>query len=130
MSRLLTHLLTGPSGWTVFSRLRTVVFKMNLFRPCKRLARTLHSLPSKRLLVAQHSTVAREFKVTLDGQTLYVEKELAQALGWAPGISTDVVSLRLSGWDPHYFAITQTGTDAGMLSNYVTLVQTLTFECW
>lgn len=90
---------------------------MNLFYPCKRLAITLHSLPYKRLLMAQHSTFAREFKVTLDGQTLYVEKELAQALGWAPGISTDGVSLRLSGWDPHYFAITQTGTDAGMLSN-------------
>ena len=80
--------------------------------------------------MAQHSTVAREFKVTLDGQTLYVEKELAQALGWTPGISTDGVSLLLSGWDPHYFAITQTGTDAGMLSNYVTLVQMLTFESW
>ena len=116
MSCLLPHLLTGPSGRTVFSRLHTVVLKMNLFHPCKRLAITLHSLPYKRLM-AQHSTFAREFKVTLDGQTLYVEKELAQALGWAPGISTDGVSLRLSGWDPHYFAITQTGTDAGMLSN-------------
>jgi len=90
-------------------------FSIGHFATCVGRARILHSSPHKRLLTAQHSTAARQFKVTLDG--LYIEKELAQALGWAPGISTDGVSLRLSGWDPHYFAVTQIGTDAGTLSS-------------
>ena len=59
----------------------------------------------------------------LDGQTLYVEKPLAEALGWSPGKSTEGVSLRLSGWDPKFFAITPTGTDSGM---YFAVVSRLT----
>lgn len=55
----------------------------------------------------------REFKVVLDGQTLYVEKPLAEALGWHPGTGTEGVPLRLSGWEPKFFAITPKGTDVG-----------------
>ena len=60
------------------------------------------------------SSSPRQFKVTLDGSTLYIEKELAEALGWNENGPTEGVPLRLSGWGPHYFAITEKGTDAGM----------------
>lgn len=54
----------------------------------------------------------RHFQVVLDGETLYVEKPLAEALGWSED-SGHSIPLRLSGWDPTFFAITQVGTDAG-----------------
>ena len=50
----------------------------------------------------------------LDGQTLYIEKPLAEALGWNSGTSTGGISLRLSGWEPKFFTITPLDTDAGM----------------
>ena len=56
----------------------------------------------------------RQLKVILDGQTLYIEKPLAKALGWNPGTGTEGLSLRLSGWEPTFFAITPTDSDAGM----------------
>jgi hypothetical protein len=56
----------------------------------------------------------RQFKVVLDGRTLYIEKPLAEALGWNPGTGTEGVSLRLSGWEPRFFAITPTDTDVGV----------------
>ena len=65
---------------------------------------------------------ARQFKVTLDGETLYIEQDLAQALGWREGAPTEGIPLRLSGWSPHYFAITQKGTDAGRASCFVFLL--------
>jgi len=37
-------------------------------------------------------------------------QNLAEALGWH---STDDISLRLNGWEPSYFDITQTGAVAG-----------------
>lgn len=56
----------------------------------------------------------REFKVLLDNETLYVEQELAEALGWKPDVKSEQgVSLTLSGWAPNYFAIARTGTDSG-----------------
>ena len=57
----------------------------------------------------------REFKVVLDNETLYVEQELAEALGWKPDVkSEEGVPLTLSGWAPKYFAIARTGTDSGV----------------
>lgn len=53
----------------------------------------------------------------MEGGALYIGKELAEALGWTPSTPTDGVSLRLSGWSPHYFAITQKGTDADLLAH-------------
>ena len=56
----------------------------------------------------------REFKVILDNDTLYVDQSLAEALGWTPQVEASKgVSLTLSGWAPNYFAIAQTGSDAG-----------------
>lgn len=63
----------------------------------------------------QYSNSPKHFKVTLDGGTLYIEQGVAEALGWTQDTPVDGVSLRLSGWGPHYFAITQKGTDAGTL---------------
>jgi hypothetical protein len=87
--------------------------EMNLCSPYKRLTRTLHSSPYKRLLMAPHSTPAREFKITLDGQTCTLKKN------WHKPLVARYQEYRpmVSGWLPHYFAITQTGTDAGMLSS-------------
>ncbi|KAF4622349.1 hypothetical protein D9613_009482 [Agrocybe pediades] len=62
------------------------------------------------------TSAAIQFKATLDGGTLYVEEDVARALGWTEETSPDGVSLRLSGWGPHYFAITQKGTDADLLA--------------
>ncbi|KAF5313341.1 hypothetical protein D9611_008664 [Ephemerocybe angulata] len=65
----------------------------------------------------QQLSSPREFKVVMEGGALYIGKELAEALGWTPSTPTDGVSLRLSGWSPHYFAITQKGTDADLLAH-------------
>lgn len=66
-----------------------------------------------RTLSSSTTSQVRQFKVVLDGQTLYMEKPLAEALGWNTGTGTEGVSLRLSGWAPRFFAITPTDTDAG-----------------
>jgi len=60
----------------------------------------------------------REFKVVLDNETLYIEQTLAEALGWKPGEESKdgPVSLTLSGWSPHYFAIAKTGTNSDLLA--------------
>ncbi|KAF8202470.1 hypothetical protein BJ912DRAFT_944903 [Pholiota molesta] len=63
-----------------------------------------------------YTSNATHFKATLDGGTLYVEEDVAKALGWTEENSIDGVSLRLSGWGPHYFAITQKGTEADLLA--------------
>ena len=48
----------------------------------------------------------------LDNETLYIDQELAEALGW-DATKRDSVPLTLSGWAPRYFAIARTGSDAG-----------------
>jgi len=73
----------------------------------------LSAFPGRALSLLTTSQV-RQFKVVLDGQTLYIEKPLAEALGWKPGTSAEGVSLPLSGWEPKFFAITPTDSDAGM----------------
>ncbi|KAI0668856.1 hypothetical protein C8Q78DRAFT_1043332 [Trametes maxima] len=65
--------------------------------------------------VLSTTTTAREFKVVLDNGTVYVDQALAEALGWTPQ-QAQGVSLTLSGWQPHYFAITRTGTDSDLLA--------------
>ncbi|KAH6913305.1 hypothetical protein BKA70DRAFT_1397346 [Coprinopsis sp. MPI-PUGE-AT-0042] len=65
----------------------------------------------------QQASAPRQFKVTLDGETLYIEQPLAEALGWREGAPTEGIPLRLSGWSPHYFAITRKGTDADLLAH-------------
>ena len=65
-------------------------------------------------LSSSAASQVRQFKVVLDGQTLYIEKPLAEALGWNPGTGNEGVSLRLSGWEPKFFAITPKNTDVGM----------------
>ncbi|KAG2015149.1 hypothetical protein CC2G_008444 [Coprinopsis cinerea AmutBmut pab1-1] len=65
----------------------------------------------------QQALPPQHFKVTLDGGTLYIPQEVAEALGWKEGTPTEGVALRLSGWAPHYFAITQKGTDADLLAH-------------
>jgi hypothetical protein len=63
----------------------------------------------------QHYSVApKQIRATLDGGTLYIDQDAAKALGWTRDTPPEGISLRLSGWGPHYFAITQKGTDAGM----------------
>ena len=81
---------------------------------------SVHRLASRTLIAAsRHMSTSqvscrREFKVILDNDTLYVEQPLAEALGWKPDHSSDKgIPLTLSGWAPHYFAITRTGTDSG-----------------
>lgn len=97
---------------------------MNLFRACHRI--TAGRLRISRTCLAHHSTSVRDFKVTLDGDALYIDKDLAEALGWTTGLSTEGLPLRLSGWEPHYFVITRPGTDAGLSSIFRLLANLLT----
>ena len=90
--------------------------------------RNVHAFRGRSLFSSATSQV-REFKVVLDGQTLYIEKPLAEALGWSPGTSTEGVSLRLSGWEPKFFAITPTGTDFGMLLSSIPGIISNTLAC-
>ncbi|KAI0688891.1 hypothetical protein C8Q76DRAFT_260106 [Earliella scabrosa] len=56
------------------------------------------------------SNAVKEYKVVLDNETLYIDQELAEALGW-DATKRDSVPLTLSGWAPRYFAIARTGSD-------------------
>jgi len=58
----------------------------------------------------------KEYKATLDHETLYTPHELAEALGWRPD-QKEPCKLTLSGWEPGYFALTKEGSDAGELGN-------------
>ncbi|KAH7921133.1 hypothetical protein BV22DRAFT_1019965 [Leucogyrophana mollusca] len=61
-----------------------------------------------------------EHKVILDHQTLYIDRTLAEALGWKPEKGSDAgVQLSLSGWSPTYFAIAPTGSDSDRLARAV-----------
>lgn len=63
---------------------------------------------------------ATEHKVVLDNQTLYIGKDLAEALGWKPEKGHDAgIQLSLTGWSPCYFTITPTGTDSDLLARAV-----------
>ncbi|KAG8765437.1 hypothetical protein FRC20_007107 [Serendipita sp. 405] len=60
----------------------------------------------------------------LDKDTLYIDENIAQGLGWEPGRGLDGVQLPLHGWEKGYSVITRKGTDAGWnvdLSNSVRL---------
>ena len=67
-----------------------------------------------RALSSSATSQVRQFKVVLNGQTLYIDRPLAEALEWNIRASTQGVPLRLSGWEPKFFTITPTDTDAGM----------------
>ena len=52
--------------------------------------------------------------MVLDNDTLYVDQELAESLGWrAETNAAEGVPLTLHGWGPHFFAIARTGSDSG-----------------
>lgn len=55
----------------------------------------------------------KEFKVVLDNETLYIDQQLAEALGWKQDQDLGGVPLTLSGWAPSYFAIARTGSESG-----------------
>lgn len=57
----------------------------------------------------------KDYKVVLDNGTLYIDQDLAEALGW-DSEQRNGVSLKLHGWAPTYFTITQTGSESGMSS--------------
>ncbi|KAJ3833660.1 hypothetical protein F5878DRAFT_569495 [Lentinula raphanica] len=84
---------------------------MSLFR-----LRALYPQLSSTRLAASHSTSARQFKVTLDGRTLYIDEALAKELGWSPSTSSEGIPLRLRGCEPQYYAITPEGTDEDLLA--------------
>ncbi|KAI0357839.1 hypothetical protein OH77DRAFT_1421960 [Trametes cingulata] len=72
--------------------------------------------------ILSSSATAKEFKVVLDNETLYIDQELAEALGWTPQSTQSdsgtpgTVALTLSGCAPHYFAIARTGSDSDRLA--------------
>jgi hypothetical protein len=55
-----------------------------------------------------------EHRVILDNKTLYVDKSLAEALGWKSEHGSDAgIELSLSGWGPTYFVIAPAGSESG-----------------
>ena len=66
--------------------------------------------------VRSQSNSCQEFKVVLDGETLYVERSLAEALGWKHSQPQKSVTLRLNGCAPTFFTITPSDTDSGRFS--------------
>lgn len=62
-----------------------------------------------------------EHKVVHDGRTLYIEQDLAEALGWTPEQGPEGLRLTLHGWAPSYFSVTPQGSDSGE-STYVSSV--------
>ncbi|GLB43397.1 hypothetical protein LshimejAT787_1302980 [Lyophyllum shimeji] len=63
------------------------------------------------------STSVKEYKAVLENDTLYIDQDLAEALGWHNGTSpAEGVPLTLHGWAPHYFAITRTGSESDALA--------------
>lgn len=68
--------------------------------------------------MADASGTTELHRVTLDraSGTVYIDQKLAEALGWNPDKGRECVPLTLSGWAPHYFAITAEGTDADLLA--------------
>ncbi|KIY44298.1 hypothetical protein FISHEDRAFT_78202 [Fistulina hepatica ATCC 64428] len=59
---------------------------------------------------------AKEFKVIVDNETLYIDQSLAEALGWKEEVGIGGVPLTLSGWSPYYFAIARTGSESDLLA--------------
>lgn len=88
---------------------------MPIYRTTPFLRRRTPSLSSILFRRTNVSSV-RQFKVTLDNETVYVEQPLAEALGWDPAQPSQSVTLSLSGWAPHFFAITRSGSDADLLA--------------
>lgn len=83
----------------------------------KSAARTVVSFSKKpfafRQISSGSSNKTRQFKVLLDGQTLYVGQELAEAMGWSEKMGAEGVKLSLHGLSPTFFAVTPSGSDSG-----------------
>ncbi|KAJ7091234.1 hypothetical protein C8R44DRAFT_416209 [Mycena epipterygia] len=62
------------------------------------------------------STTATKHEVFLDNQTMYITREMAEALGWKPNQGLEGVQLTLHGWEPSFFTISPTGSDSELLS--------------
>ena len=116
LSLILSMALQSRCKSLTTSYLRHLCFKEKPFPSTYVHSHSVHQQPGA-------PSTARQFKVTLDGQTLYIEKELAEALGWTKDTPTEGVPLRLSGWSPNYFAITQKGTDAGKCHTHLPFTQ-------
>ncbi|KAL4252687.1 hypothetical protein ABKN59_004041 [Abortiporus biennis] len=80
------------------------------------LIRTISSAARIQCRSMSYQNKPREFKVVLDNETLYIDKTLAEALGWKPEQDVNGVPLILSGWEPQYFNITRSGSDSDLLA--------------
>ena len=89
------------------------MFKITLQRTSfPQILRSKHCITTTRSI----SESLREFKVVLDesSRTVYVEQPLAEALGWSTETPAENgVPLTLRGWEPNYFIITRSGSEAG-----------------
>lgn len=63
----------------------------------------------------------------LDNQTLYINQEMAEALGWkeSNGGAAESVQLTLNGWAPTYFTITPAGTNSGSSFTFLLIYEKL-----
>ncbi|KAL0961217.1 hypothetical protein HGRIS_006184 [Hohenbuehelia grisea] len=70
----------------------------------------------RRLLSTPIRPQPSEHKVVCDGQTLYLNQEIMQALGWPNEPGVEGLSLSLHRWDPNYIAVTVRGSDSERLA--------------
>ena len=90
--------------------------------PSTMFVRLIRSVPTQTGCIKPHkrfqstSNPPKQYTVTLDNETLYINEDVARALGWTPETGHAGVKLTLHGWEPRFFAITPTGSDSGQLS--------------
>ncbi|KAJ7675683.1 hypothetical protein DFH06DRAFT_664741 [Mycena polygramma] len=85
-------------------------------RVCRPLRRVPHSQHARNQFSSSLAVGAKKHEVVLDNQTLFLTREVAEALGWKPDQGPEGVQLTLHGWEPDFFTITPTGSDSEMLS--------------
>ncbi|KAJ6585134.1 hypothetical protein B0H19DRAFT_412783 [Mycena capillaripes] len=88
---------------------------MFYLRPLRTLSGPLRPQRYTRLQFSTSPT-ATTHEVVVDNQTIYITREIAEALGWKPNQGFEGVQLTLHGWEPSFFTITPTGSDSEMLS--------------
>ena len=102
---------SSPTTYTNYSTSRTMRLAIPLLR--LKSSRPLIAFPRRLSSNAPLASSPQEHKVLLDNGTMYIKKELSEALGWKPEHGVDGLRLSLHGWEPSYFTITQSGTMGG-----------------
>ncbi|TDL27176.1 hypothetical protein BD410DRAFT_783364 [Rickenella mellea] len=105
----------------MFSRMPSNFFLRPRLPPCHVARVVNHTCNFARLFASGTPRFSpSKHTVVLDNQTLYIDRDIAKALGWDPQRGSNAgIALSLSGWDPTYFTITPKGSDSDRLARSV-----------